>query len=183
MEIEANYTISSFDGYFPYMNIVDEVISDYVVRNLTELGEINHIYLLMNLNYIRYVNTTNRFFKIFFENLPTYNDYLPFWDKQEKAILKKIINDPLIDSSLFAHNKTSFDMIIEDIKKKVKKIDPNIIRLMLTDEKIEEAYNIISSRTFLITLKGHKVIHNLLDLIDVNGKIYLFQISKILALY
>ncbi len=47
----------------------------------------------------------------------------------------------------------------------VKKLDPNI-GLMLTDSKLEEAVNIANSRTFLMTLKGYKVINSLYKDID-----------------
>jgi hypothetical protein len=169
MEIDANYTISSFDSSFPHIALVDEVVFDYIDRNLTEMGEINTLYLAININYIRYVNNTNRFFRIYFENLPKYMDYLPFWDKQEKAFLKKIINDPIIDTGLFAHNETILDRMFEDIKKKIKKIDPEMVRLILTDEKIDEAINIVKSRSFLITMKGYKVIHGMQDSVAHSG--------------
>lgn len=171
MEIDANYTISTFDNYFPYLNAVYEVIGKHAEKRIVDSDEVNQILLILNMNYLRYVNNTNRFFRIFFDNLPKYNDFLPFWDKQEKAMLKKIINDPLIDSGLFSHNTTSFDMLMEDIKKALKKIDPNIVKLMLTDELVDQAYNIVSSRASLISLKGYKVIHNELDYIQDDGNI------------
>jgi hypothetical protein len=173
MEIGANYTISSFDNYFPYMEQVTEVVLDYAERNMTEMGEVNTLYLMLNINYLRYVNNTNRFFRIYFENLPKYNDYLPFWDKQEKAFLKKIINDPIIDTGLFSHNETVLDMMLEDIKKKLKKIDPEIVRMVLTDDRIDEAFNIVKSRGFLITMKGYMVIHGLQEYLEESCKLFI----------
>jgi hypothetical protein len=174
MEITANHTISTFDTYFPYINIVYDTIEDFVARNQTEMGEVNTMLLMINLNYLRYVNTTNRFFRIYFEQVPKYMDYLPFWDKQEKAFLKKIINDPIIDTGLFSHNETTLDYMLEDIKKKIKKVDPDMARMVLSDERLDEAFNIIKSRAFLITLKGYKIIHKMTDLVEHNGMVLIY---------
>lgn len=170
MEISANYTISSYDKMFPHFDIVDSVIERYA--NRTFITEVNLMYMLLNLNYVRYVNQTNRYFRIYFENLPKYKDYLPFWNLQEKQMLKKIINDPTIGETLFSHNTTVFDMMLEDIKRELKKVDRNIVGLMLTDSKVEEAINVINSRCFILSLKGWKVLHNKIDEVDEEGIIY-----------
>lgn len=82
MEIPANYTISCFDNYFPHMDLVDKVINEYV--NETSIDTLNKVKLIMNFNYLRYVDRSNRFFRIYFDNLPNYMEYFPFWPEEEK---------------------------------------------------------------------------------------------------
>lgn len=158
MEVPANYTISSFDIVFPYKDIVIKVLQKHI--NYTDLTEINLMFMILNLNYMRYVNNTNRFFKFYFDNLPKYKNYLPFWEDQEKLTLRKITGDPLIESELLLHNMTRFDMMVEDVRKELQKVDPGVSLLMFTDAKIDDAMNIVFSRAFRFTLKGWKIIHN-----------------------
>jgi len=167
MEIPANYTISCFDEIFPYKDIVIKVLQKHI--NYTDLTEINLMFMILNLNYMRYVNNTNRFFKFYFENLPKYKNYLPFWEDQEKVTLRKITGDPLIESELLLHNMTRFDMMVEDVRKELQKVDPGVSLQMFTDAKIDDAINIVFSRAFRFTLKGWKIIHNLTD-VNENGK-------------
>jgi hypothetical protein len=158
MEITANYTISSYDNIFPHFDQLESVLKKH--ENNTHIIEVNTLRILLNLNYMRYMTQPNRFFRIWFDNLPKHKDYLPFWNRQEKDILKKLINDPLIESDLFLHNETYFDYLLEDCKKVLRKFDPNLEKLMLTDSRVDEAINIINSRTHAFTLKGWKIIHN-----------------------
>lgn len=167
MEIPANYTISSYDMIFPYKDVVLKVLKGHVQYN--DVSEINLMLLILNLNYMRYVNNTNRYFKFYFNNLPRYQNYLPFWEDQEKYTIKKISGDPLIYDELLLHNMTNFDMMIEDVRRELKKRDNSVVLQMFTDSKIEDALNIIFSRAFRFTLKGWKVIHNLTNTIDENG--------------
>lgn len=168
MEVPANYTISSFDIVFPYKEIVIKVLQKHI--NYTDLTQINLMFMILNLNYMRYVNNTNRFFKFYFDNLPKYKNYLPFWEDQEKLTLRKITGDPLIESELLLHNMTRFDMMVEDIRKELQKVDPGVSLLMFTDAKIDDAMNIVFSRAFRFTLKGYKIIHNATD-VSENGNI------------
>lgn len=174
MEIPANYTISSFDFIFPYKDIVIKTLEKHI--NYTDLTEINLMFIILNLNYMRYVNNTNRFFKFYFDNLPKYKNYLPFWEDQEKLTLKKITGDPLIESELLLHNMTRFDMMVEDIRKDLQKVDAGVALQMFTDAKIDDAMNIIFSRAFRFTLKGYKIIHNLTD-VEERGIYYLIKSS------
>lgn len=167
MEIPANYTISSFDRLYPLPELVDEVLEKH--ENTTSLMDIRLAQIILNINYLRYMNTTNRFFKIYFENLPKYRDYVPFWSIQEREILKKILNDPMIDGSLFSHNTTNLDILIEDIKKIYKKHDPNINMHMLTDNRVDEALNIANSRCFTVSYKGWKLINNKVEDLEESG--------------
>jgi len=166
MEVPSNYTISSFDMIFPYKDIVIKVLNKHL--NYTDITEVNLMFMILNLNYMRYVNTTHRFFKFYFENLPKYRNYLPFWEDQEKITLKKIIGDPLIESELLLHNMTRFDMMVEDVRRELNKVDRGVAVQMFTDSKIEDALNIVFSRAFRFTLKGWKVIHNSTD-VDERG--------------
>ena len=169
MEIPANYTISSYDNIFPYRDIMFKVLNKHL--NHTDLTEINLMFIILNFNYMRYVNNTNRFFRFYFDNLPKYKNYLPFWEDQEKVTLRKITGDPLIESELLLHNMTRFDMMVEDVRKELRKVDPGVALQMFTDSKIEDAINIVFSRAFRFTLKGWKIIHNLTD-VQQSGKIY-----------
>lgn len=171
MEIPSNYTISSFDMIFPYHEVVIKVLKGHV--QYTDPTEINLMFIILNLNYMRYVNNTNRFFKFYFNNLPRYQNYLPFWEDQEKLTIKKISGDPLINEELLLHNMTRFDMMIEDVRRELKKVDNSVVLQMFTDAKIEDAMNIVFSRAFRFTLKGWKVIHNLTNSIQEDGKIKL----------
>lgn len=180
MEVPANYTISSFDIIFPYKEIVIKVLQKHI--NYTDLTEINLMFMILNLNYMRYVNNTNRFFKFYFENLPKYKNYLPFWEDQEKLTLRKITGDPLIESELLLHNMTRFDMMVEDVRKELQKVDPGVSVLMFTDSKIDDAMNIVFSRAFRFTLKGWKIIHNSTD-VQEHGKILLFNKRKFFAYF
>ena len=49
---------------------------------------INFFKLILNFNYMRYVDRNNRFFRIYFDNLPNYMEYFPFWPEDEKNIIK-----------------------------------------------------------------------------------------------
>lgn len=169
MEVPANYTISSFDVVFPYKEIVIKVLQKHI--NHTDLTEINLMFMILNLNYMRYVNNTNRFFKFYFDNLPKYKNYLPFWEDQEKLTLRKITGDPLIESELLLHNMTRFDMMVEDVRKELQKVDPGVSLLMFTDSKIDDAMNIVFSRAFRFTLKGWKIIHNATDVQEHGNKL------------
>ena len=170
MEIPANFTISTFDPFFPYKDIVFNVLQKYI--NQADLTEINLMFMILNLNYMRYVNNTNRFFKFYFDNLPKYKNYLPFWEDQEKLTLRKITGDPLIESELLLHNMTRFDMMVEDVRKELQKVDPGVSMLMFTDNKIDDAMNIVFSRAFRFTLKGWKIIHNATD-VGENGNYFI----------
>ena len=166
MEIPANYTISCFDSIFPYKDIIIKVLEKHIRNN--DITEINLMFLILNLNYMRYVNNTNRFFKYYFDNLPKYKNYLPFWEDQEKLTLRKITGDPLIESELLLHNMTNFDMMVEDVRKEWQRVVPGVSMLMFTNAKIDDAMNIVFSRAFRFTLKGWKIIHNLTD-VQQNG--------------
>lgn len=164
MEVPANYTISSFDRFFPYMDIADKVAKQY--ENDTSIDEINFFKLILNFNYLRYVDRSNRFFRIYFDNLPNYMEYFPFWAEDEKNLLKKFMADPTMSSDLLLHNNTVLDYMIEDVKRLIKRSDPNLASLILTDTKVNEAINLINSRSYLFTLKGWKAIHNKLEEIE-----------------
>lgn len=164
MEIEANYTISSFDNFFPYMDLADKVIEEY--RSTSTSENLNFFRLILNFNYVRYMDRSNRFFKIYFENLPNYMEYFPFWPEEEKLVIKKLLSDPNMGGDLLMHNETDIDYMLEDLKRLVRKKDPNIVSHMLTDNKIMEAINLINSRAYIFTLKGWKVIHNKLNKIE-----------------
>lgn len=176
LEIPANSTISSFDMIFPYKDIVLKVLEQHAQYN--DVTEINLMLIILNLNYMRYVNNTNRFFKFYFNNLPRYQNYLPFWEDQEKLTIKKISGDPLVNDELLLHNMTNFDMMIEDVRRELKRVDNSVVLQMFTDAKIEDAMNIIFSRAFRFTLKGWKVIHNLTNSVSEQGIkfIYFFNI-------
>ncbi len=161
MEIPANYTISCYDNIFPYREVVIKVLQKHITKN--DLTEINLMLIILNLNYMRYMNNTNRFFKYYFDNLPKYQNYLPFWENQEKLTLRKITGDPLIEGEILLHNMTNFDLMIEDVRKELYNIDPSISYQMFTDSKIDNAINIVFSRSFRFTLKGWKVVHNKTD--------------------
>ncbi len=161
MEIEANYTLSSFDeNEFPYHNELNEFFINSLEANKTNIVEVNELKFMINLNYLRYYKTdVDRFWKIYFENLPKHKDFLPFWDNQDKEILRKLINDPGVEQDLFYINRTSLLYLTEDVKKVLKKIDPNMPQLLLSDNKFIESFNILSSRTLPITAKGWKILH------------------------
>jgi hypothetical protein len=179
LEIPANFTISSFDMIFPYKEVVVKVLQNHAQYN--DLTEINLMLLILNFNYMRYVNNTNRFFKFYFNNLPRYQNYLPFWEDQEKLAIKKISGDPLIYDELLLHNMTNFDMMIEDVRRELKRVDNSVVLQMFTDSKIEDAINIIFSRAFRFTLKGWKVIHNLTEQVSEDGKniFFLFSLNSL----
>lgn len=164
MEIPANYTISCFDNFFPHMDLVEKVINEYV--NETSIDTLNKVKLIMNFNYLRYVDRSNRFFRIYFDNLPNYMEYFPFWPEEEKAILKKLMADPTMSADLLSHNDTNLDFIIEDVIRLVRRKDPHLVATMLTDMKINEAINLIHSRGYVFSLKGWKVINNKLKEIE-----------------
>jgi len=169
MEIPANYTISSFDIIFPYKEIVMKVLRGHNQYN--DVSEINLMLLILNLNYMRYVSNDNRYFKFYFNNLPRYQNYLPFWEDQEKLAIKKLSGDPLVYDELLLHNMTNFDMMIEDVRRELKREDNSIVLQMFTDSKIEDAMNIIFSRAFRYTMKGWKVLHNMTDSLEEYGKL------------
>ena len=164
MEIPANYTISCFDSYFPYMDLADKVGKQY--ENETSQYNINFFKLILNFNYLRYSDRNNRFFRIYFDNLPNYMEYFPFWPEEEKHIIKKLMADPTMGDDLLKHNDTMLDYMLEDLKRLVRRKDPNIIGSVLSDQKINEAINLINSRGYTFSLKGWKVIHNKNDEIE-----------------
>ena len=166
MEINGNFTLSTYDSYFPHIDKILDVLREHLKNQLTTASDINLIRMILNLNWKRYVDKSNRFFRIYFDNLPKYKDSLLFWDEQEKKALKKLINDPLIEKDLLLANNTSRDFLIEDIRKVLKKINPDLPHLLLEDWKVEEAMDIIYSRSFPISLKGWKIIHNLTNEIE-----------------
>jgi hypothetical protein len=160
MEISGNYTISSFDNHFPYLSNITDVLWDHVENNRTSAEDVHLILMILNINWIRYKDTSNRFFRIYFDNLPKYRDSLLYWDEQEKMALKKMINDPIIEKDLLYLNNTNRDFLIEDIKRVLRKIDMSLPMTVLADYKIDEAMDIILSRSFRVSLKGWKIIHN-----------------------
>lgn len=164
MEIPANYTISCFDNYFPYMDLADKVIKQY--ENETTIDNMNFFRLLLNFNYLRYIKKDNRFLRIYFDNLPNYMEYFPFWPEEEKNVIKKLMADPTMGSDLLLHNDTNLDFMLEDLKRLLKRKDPSLVANMLTDQKINEAVNLINSRGYVFSLKGWKVINNLLEQIE-----------------
>jgi hypothetical protein len=160
MEVEGNYTISSYDTHFPYISNITEVLWDHVENNRTSADDVHLILMILNINWIRYKDNSNRFFRIYFDNLPKFRDSLLYWDEQEKLALKKMINDPIIDKDLLYLNNTNRDFLIEDIKRVLRKIDMSLPMAVLADYKIDEAMDIILSRSFRVSLKGWKIIHN-----------------------
>lgn len=164
MEIPANYTISSFDRFFPYMDLADMVAKEY--ENQTSIANINKFKLILNFNYMRYVERSNRFFRIYFENLPNYMEYFPFWPEDEKKIVTKLMADPTMTADLMLHNDTNLDFMMEDLKRLVKRKDPAMVAQMLSDSKVNEAINLVSSRGYIFSLKGWKVIYNKLNEIE-----------------
>jgi hypothetical protein len=166
MEIPANYTISCFDNYFPYMEMVNKIAEQY--KEEASIDEINFMKLILNFNYLRLVDRTNRFFRIFFDNLPNYMEYFPFWPDEEKNIIKKLMADPTLASDLFLHNNTVLDYMLEDVKRLVRRADPNIAALVFNDNKVNEAINLIYSRGYIFSLKGWKVIHSKQDEIETS---------------
>ena len=166
MEIPANYTISCFDRTFPYMDLADKVVEQY--KHETGPDNLNFFRLILNFNYMRYIGKNDRFFKIYFDNLPEYMEYFPFWPEEEKHIVKKLLHDPLMATDLLLHNETVIDYMLEDLKRLVRRKDSNIASYMLSDVKVQEAINIINSRGYIFTLKGWKVIHNKLNEIEPN---------------
>jgi hypothetical protein len=166
MEIEGNYTISSYDNFFPYLDNITDVLWEHLEANRTTVDDINLIRMILNLNWVRHKDPSNRFFRIFFNNLPKNRDSLLFWDDQEKMALKKMINDPIIEKDLLYLNNTMRDFLIEDIKKVLRKINLNLPMALLADWKVEEAMDVILSRSFRVSLKGWKVIHNKLNEIE-----------------
>jgi hypothetical protein len=166
MEIEGNYTISSYDSYFPYLENISDIMINHLQNNRTTYEEINLITMILNLNWVRYVDTSNRFFRIFFKNLPSTKESLIYWDENEKNILSNIIKDHNIKKDLLFINNTNRDFLLEDIKKQLKKIDPEVIQLILADHKIDEAIDVIYSRSFQISLKGWKIIHGKYSQVD-----------------
>ena len=159
---------------FPYKDIVMKVLNGNIQYN--DITEINLMLLILNLNYMRYVNNTNRYFKFYFNNLPRYQNYLPFWEDQEKLAIKKISGDPLVNEELLLHNMTNFDMMIEDVRRELKRQDNSIVFQVISDSKIEDAMNIIFSRAFRFTLKGWKVVHNLTNDIEESGKKFILSL-------
>lgn len=164
MEIPANYTISSFDSFFPYMDIADKVAKQF--ENDTSIDQINIFKLILNFNYLRYVDRSNRFFRIYFDNLPNYMEYFPFWPEDEKHIVRKFMADPSMNSDLLLHNNTVLDYMFEDIKRVIRRKDPNLVASILSDKRIEEAINLVNSRSYLFSLKGWKAMNNLQEKIE-----------------
>lgn len=164
MEIPANYTISCYDNYFPYMEDAEKVVKEY--ENDTSIYNRNFFKLILNFNYLRYVDKSNRFFRIYFDNLPNYMEYFPFWAEEEKGIVKKLMADPTMSADLFLHNDTNLDYMLEDLKRIIKRKDPSLVVQMLTDQKINEAINLINSRGYVFTYKGWKVINNMQEEIE-----------------
>lgn len=158
MEIPANYTISCFDRFFPYMDIADQVAKQW--ENETSIDNINFFKLILNFNYLRYVDRSNRYFRIYFDNLPNYMEYFPFWNEEEKGIIKKLMADPTMGADLLLHNDTNLDYMLEDIKRIIKRKDPNMAASVLSDSRVNEAINLVNSRGYVFSLKGWKVIHS-----------------------
>lgn len=174
MEIPANYTISCFDNYFPYMDLADKVASQY--KEDANFEQINVFKLILNINYLRYIDRSNRFFRIYFDNLPNYMEYFPFWPEEEKYIIKKLMADPSMSTDLMLHNNTVLDYMIEDVKRMIKRKDKNLVETIFTDRKINEAINLINSRGYILTLKGWKAIHKKTEEIepeDINNLGYI----------
>jgi hypothetical protein len=163
MSIPANYTISCFDNYFPHMDLANKVAEQW--KDEAGINTINEFRLILNFNYLRYVDRSNRFFRIYFDNLPNYMEYFPFWAEEEKSIIKKLMADPTMGSDL-AHNDTNLDYMLEDFKRVLKRKDPNMVPMILSDKKIYEAINLINSRGYTFSYKGWKVINNKLNEIE-----------------
>jgi hypothetical protein len=170
MEVTSNFTISSFDDTFPYMDIFE----NYCNRTYGEGHKVerNMFRLLMNVNYIRYVNNTNRFFRIFFNNLPDTYEYLPYWG-DEKQILTKFNMDLRQESEMFQFNSTFIDGLVTFMETELRKKDPYMVDSMFSNERIKTGVNVINTRSFYITLKGWKVINGLTDKVDQEGN-YIF---------
>jgi len=170
METTPNQTISSFDNTFPYMDIARNITKNYENQCSEKVRQ--EFYLLLNINYQRYFGTTktNRFFHFYFETLPNYFDYLPFWKQEEKDILAKFTFAQDLRESLFRHDHEWMDLFIELLSKELRKMDPSFIHLALNDGAIKQTTNLIKSRTSRISLKGWKVLHSKLDDIVESGK-------------
>ncbi len=164
MEVAGNYTISSFDNIFPYFNVTEEILQSYLTANAITNEMYHEVRLLLNINWIRYVDNDNRFFRIFFQNMPRYRESLHMWDSQEKLLLQKLTNDHLIHGSLLFQNITARDFMLEDIRKKVRKIRPELPMAMLSEQKLQDGISIVYSRSLPMTLKGHKLIKNESDI-------------------
>lgn len=156
MEMPLNYTISSFHDYFPHMNEVLEVVK-HLGTDPESKSEIHMLRLVLNLNYLKYFNS-DRFFRIWFDNLPEYPDYMPYWDDLDKKILEKFLFMPTIKDDLYITGFKVFDEALKLAKERVNKIDPNYLNLMLTRKKVENAINIVKTRSFPITRKGFKIL-------------------------
>ena len=157
MEIPSNFTISSFDNTFPYMNLFDKHFNT-TFRMVSQTDRFI-FRLLLNINYIRYINNTNRYFRIYFENLPETKDYLPFWG-EEKQIFTKLNMDVRQEHSMFSFNSTGYDLMLNTLKQELDRVNRTIVDIMFLDERVKNTINIINTRSFPITLKGWKVINN-----------------------
>lgn len=172
MEAYPNQTISSFDSVFPYQELVDNITIPLLLANVTDFQLVAELRLLLNLNYLRYFQIENRsrFFKFFFETLPDYYDYLPYWKEEEKAMIAKFTFHQDLRDTLFKHESGDMlDILIELIVKKLKNIDPSFIQLALNDVSIKQAVNIIKTRTQRISLKGWKILHGKIDEVQEDG--------------
>ena len=146
MEVMANQTVSSFDDVFPYMNIARGIAKRF--ENYTTDNERAEFLLLLNINYIRFFgfSQTNRFWKFYFETLPNYYDYLPFWKEEEKQIMAKFTFNQELRESMFKHPGEALDYMIETLVKQIRKIDPSYIQLALNDNAIKDTVNLIKIR-------------------------------------
>ena len=164
MEIPANYTISCFDNIFPHMDLVDKIAEQY--KEDASIDEINFLRLILNFNYLRFVDRSNRFFRIYFDNLPNYMEYFPFWPDEEKQIVKKLMADPTMSAELLTHNNTVLDYMLEDVRRLVRRKDPNLAGIIFNDAKVNDAINLIQSRGYYFSLKGWKSMNNKLEEIE-----------------
>jgi len=169
IETTANQTISSFDDICPYMDIARNITARFV--NASQPHEISEFHLLLNINYLRYFGegTQNRFFRFYFETLPNYYDYLPFWKEEEKAIITKFTFSQDLRESLFRYDNEMLDIWIEMFAKQLRRKDPSFIQIALNDQAIKHTMNIIKTRTHKISLKGWKILHSKIDDVNENG--------------
>ncbi len=169
IEATANQTISSFDNIFPYMDLAKEVVKPF--ENITKESDQHEFFLLLNLNYMRYFKITekDRFFKFYFQTLPDYYDYLPFWKNVEQQMIAKFTFHQDLKDSLFYHKGDIIDVFIELLIKKIKKKDPSFIQIGLSDRAIKDTMNIIKSRTFRISYKGWKILNNKIEEVQEDG--------------
>jgi len=169
METTANQTISSFDNICPYMDIARNITARFV--NVSQPHERSEFHLLLNINYLRFFGEgkQNRFFRFYFETLPNYFDYLPFWKEEEKAIISKFTFSQDLRESLFRYDNEMLDIWIEMFSKQIRRKDPSFIQIALNDQAIKHTMNIIKTRTFKISLKGWKILHSKIDEVNENG--------------